>query len=214
MKKELKPYVALCDAIGKLFYPNVEVVMHDLESKTLVHIVNAFSKRRVGDAMLSDAKDISTLKENWVGPYDKRNADGKRLKAVSVILRDVEEAPIGMICINYNTEPIETLLESLKGFLHVNEPAQKPSILFSQSWKEHTDETIEKYLSTRNISLLGLSTNDKKELVWFLEQEGIFAIRNVVLYVCSVLNISKATLYNWLKPMRNTSLHVKESHAN
>ena len=106
------------------------------------------------------------------------------------------------------------LLESLKGFLHVNEPAQKPSILFSQSWKEHTDETIEKYLSTRNISLLGLSTNDKKELVWFLEQEGIFAIRNVVLYVCSVLNISKATLYNWLKPMRNTSLHVKESHAN
>lgn len=203
MKKELKPYVALCDAIGKLFYPNVEVVMHDLESKKLVHIVNAFSKRRVGDAMLSDAKDVSALKEDFVGPYDKRNTDGKRLKSVSVIVRDTDEKPIGMICINFNIEVVESLFESLKGLLHIsNAPVVKPSVLFSQSWQEHTDEMIEKYLSEKNISLLGLSTNDKKELVWFLEKEGIFAIRNVVLYVCNVLGISKATIYNWLKVVR------------
>jgi D-arginine utilization repressor len=203
MKKELKPYVALCDAIGKLFYPNVEVVMHDLESKKLVHIVNAFSKRRIGDAMLSDAKDIKSLDVDWVGPYDKHNSDGKRLKAVSVIIKDVSEQPIGMICINYNTEAVESLFESLKGFLHVNDTSQKPSVLFSQSWREHTDETIEKYLNQKNIALSGLSNEDKKALVCFLDQEGIFAIRNVVLYVCTVLNVSKATIYNWLKSVRN-----------
>lgn len=202
MKKELKPYVALCDAIGKLFYPNVEVVMHDLEAKKLIHIVNAFSKRRVGDPMLNDVKDIKALKEDWVGPYDKINSDGKRLKAVSIILRDTENSPIGMICINYNTEVVESLFESLKGFLHVSDTAPKPSLLFSQSWREHTDETIEKYLSSKNIALSGLSTLDKKELVWFLEKEGIFSIRNVVVYVCTVLNVSKATIYNWLKIVR------------
>ena len=137
MKKELKPYLALCDAIGKLFYPNVEVVMHDLEAKKLVHIVNAFSKRRVGDAMLSELKDLNSIKENWVGPYDKISSDGKRLKAVSIIVRDVEEKPIGMICINYNTEPIEALFESLKGFLHISDAEPKPSVLFSQSWLRH-----------------------------------------------------------------------------
>jgi len=203
MKKELKPYVALCDAIGKLFYPNVEVVMHDLESKTLVHIVNAFSKRRVGDAMLSDTKAMQTLSEDWIGPYDKRNLDGKRLKSVSVILRDAHEMPIGMVCINYNTEVVHTLLDSLKGFLHVNDITQKPSVLFSQSWQEHTDETIEKYLNMKNISLLGLNMEEKKELIAFLDKEGIFAIRNGVGYVCTTLNISKATLYNWLKVVRN-----------
>ncbi|WP_442765356.1 PAS domain-containing protein [Sulfurospirillum cavolei] len=88
MKKELKPYVTLCDAIAKLFYPNVEVVMHDLEAKKLVHIVNAFSKRRVGDAMISELKDLGSIKENWVGPYDKTSSDGKRLKAVSIIVRN------------------------------------------------------------------------------------------------------------------------------
>lgn len=202
MKKELKPYVALCDAIAKLFYPNVEVVMHDLEAKKLVHIVNAFSKRRVGDAMLSELKDLNNIKEDWVGPYDKVGSDGKRLKAVSIIVRDSDEKPIGMICINYNIEPIETLFESLKGFLHVTPSETKPPVLFSQSWREHTDETIEKYLSSKNIALSGLSSDDKKELVIFLENEGIFAIRNVVGYICSVLNISKATIYNWLKAVR------------
>lgn len=202
MKKELKPYVALCDAIGKLFYPNVEVVMHDLTTKTLVYIVNAFSKRRIGDPMLNDIKDIGALQEDWVGPYDKLNSDGKRLKAVTIILRNLENAPMGMICINYNTEAVQSLFESLKGFLHINETAPKPPLLFSQSWREHTDETIEKYLSSKNIALSGLSTNDKKELVWFLEKEGIFSIRNVVGYVCTVLNVSKATVYNWLKVVR------------
>ncbi len=204
MKKELKPYVALCDAIGRLFYPNVEVVMHDLESKKLVHIVNAFSKRRVGDAMLSDLRDIKSLDVDWVGPYDKHNSDGKRLKAVSIIVRDVNAEPIGMICINYNTEVVESLFDSLRGFLHVNEESSiKPSVLFSQSWREHTDETIEKYLNMKNRALSGLNSEDKKELVSFLHQEGIFAIRNVVLYVCTVLNVSKATIYNWLKSARN-----------
>lgn len=203
MKKELKPYVALCDAIGKLFYPNVEVVMHDLASQKLVHIVNAFSKRRVGDAMLSDVKAMQNLHDDFVGPYEKRNPDGKRLKSVSVIVRDVEGTPIGMICINYNTEAIHGLFDALKGFLHVNEVTPKPSILFSQSWQEHTDEIIGKYLSAKNISLSGLSVEDKKALIHYLDTEGIFAIRNVVVYVCSILNISKATLYNWLKAVRN-----------
>lgn len=202
MKKELKPYVALCDAIAKLFYPNVEVVMHDLEAKKLVHIVNAFSKRRVGDAMISELKDLESIKENWVGPYDKTSSEGKRLKAVSIIIRDAEEKPIGMVCINYNIEPLENLHDFLKSFLHVNAEA-KPSVLFSQSWREHTDETIEKYLSSKNIALSGLSSDDKKELVIFLENESIFAIRNVARYVCERLNISKATLYNWLKAVRS-----------
>lgn len=199
MKKELKPYVALCDAIGKLFYPHVEVVMHDLTSKRLVHIVNAFSKRRVGDAMLSDMRDIDALSVDWIGPYDKKNDDGQHLKAVSVILRDSKEVPMGMICINFNIEAFASLFESLKSFLHVEPISSKPAVLFSQSWREHTDETIEKYLSSRNIALSGLSTNDKKELVNFLEAEGIFAIRNVVTYICTVLGVSKATIYNWLK---------------
>jgi predicted transcriptional regulator YheO len=199
MKKELKAYKPLCDAISKLFYPNVEVVMHDLTSKKLVHISNALSKRRVGDPMINDIKDLSALKEDWIGPYEKINDDGKKLKAVSTIIRDAKHEPIGLICINYNIAAMENLFESLKGLLNINDTTQNPPVLFSQNWKEHTNQTIERYLKEKNISLLGLSTTEKKELVFFLNQEGIFEIRNVVTYLCSILNISRATIYNWLK---------------
>ena len=199
MKKELKSFVPLCDVISKLFYPNVEVVMHDLTSKKLVHISNAFSKRRIGDAMINDIKDLSLLQKDSIGPYDKVNDDGKKLKAVSTIIRDASGSPIGMICINYNIAPVETLLESLQGFLNINNPSQNPPVLFSQNWKEHTNQTIERYLKEKNISISALSTAEKKELVFFLNEEGIFEIRNVVTYLCGILNISRATIYNWLK---------------
>lgn len=199
MKTELKPFKPLCDAISKLFYPNVEVVMHDLASKKLVHISNAFSKRRVGDPMINDIKDLSLLEEDWIGPYYKTNDDGKKLKAVSTIIRDTKNAPIGLICINYNIDSMENLFESLKGFLNVNNESQTPPVLFSQNWKEHTNQTIDRYLEEKNISISGLSASDKKELVFFLNEEGIFEIRNVVTYLCTILNISRATIYNWLK---------------
>lgn len=200
MKKELQIYIPLCEAIGKLFYPNVEVVMHDLQTKTLVYINNAFSKRRVGDAMINDIKDLSTLKEDWVGPYNKINDDGKKLKAVSIILREMQEKkPIGMICINYDISTIETLFDSLKSLVSFDDTNKQPPITFSQNWKEHTNKTIDAFLQKRDISLSALTTKEKKELVSHLNSEGIFGIRNVMSYICTILNVSRATIYNWLK---------------
>lgn len=198
MKNELKNYMSICEAISKLFYPNVEVVMHDLTAKKIIYISNSFSKRRVGDPMINALDDIASIEEDFVGPYEKINEDGQRLKAVSIILRDVKAIPIGMICINYNIEPLESLINSLKTLTYI-EKKNAPSTLFSQNWKEHTNQTIEKFLQVKNISLSGLMAKEKKELVKFLQDEGIFEIRNALPHVCNTLNISRATIYNWLK---------------
>jgi predicted transcriptional regulator YheO len=202
MNETLKPYISLCDAIGKLFYPNVEVVLHDLKTKRLVHIVNAFSKRRAGDVMVSDGAIPEA--QTWIGPYDKTNEDGKALKAVTMLIRDTKDVPVGMLCINYNIEPAKALLASLHGFLHVEEKTPPPSSFFSQNWKEHTDEQIAHFLNTHNVALQGLSSSEKRELVYYLNEQGTFAIRNVVGYLCGVLSVSRATIYNWLKQQRQT----------
>jgi len=41
MNQELQIFIPLCDSIGKLFSPNVEVVLHDLKIQKIIHIVNA-----------------------------------------------------------------------------------------------------------------------------------------------------------------------------
>lgn len=202
MNKQLETFTPLCDAIGKLFFPNVEVVLHDLETQKLVHIVNPFSKREIGDKMINDVKDINSLKEDIVGPYNKTNIDGKKLKTVSTILRDTNKKAIGIICINFKIEVFETMYDSLKMLLNIEKNEEQPQALFSQDWKEHTHNTINKYLETNNLVLEELKIKEKKELIIYLNNEGIFSIRNVVTYLCEVLDISRATIYKWLKEIK------------
>lgn len=198
MNKQIQTFIPLCDAIGKLFYPNVEVVLHDLKTQKLLHIVNAFSKREVGDAMINDVKDFSSLKDDIVGPYNKTNIDGAKLKTVSTLIRDENKNPIGIICINFKIEVFENMYDSLKMLLNINQEPQ-PQALFSQDWKEHTLTCINKYLKENRLKLKDLKIKEKKELIFYLNSEGIFSIRNVVSYLCEILDISRATIYKWLK---------------
>lgn len=199
MNKQLNTFIPLCDSIGKLFYPNVEVVLHDLNTQKLLHIVNPFSKREIGDKMINDVKDINSLKEDIVGPYTKTNIDGAKLKTVSTILRDENKNPIGIICINFKIEVFENMYDSIKMFLNIEEKEDKPQAIFSQDWQEHTLSNINTFLKQKNLSLEELKIKDKKELIFYLEKEGIFSIRNVVSYLCEILDISRATIYKWLK---------------
>ena len=199
MNKQLNTFIPLCNSIGKLFYPNVEVVLHDIKTQKLVHITNAFSKREIGDKMINDVKDIDLLTQDIVGPYSKTNSDGSKLKTVSTILRDVDNKAIGIICINFKIEVFNSIYQNLKDFLNIQEPKEKPQALFSQDWQEHTLSTINTYLKIHSLKLEELKIKDKKELIIYLNDEGIFSIRNVVSYLCKILDISRATIYKYLK---------------
>ncbi len=201
MNNQLNSYKTFCNAIGKLFYPHVEVVLHDLKIQKLVYIVNAFSKREIGDEILNDIKDIKALTSDIVGPYEKINIDGRRVKTVSTIIRDEKNNPIGMICINFDIEIFNNIFKSIKGFLDLNHNSNKPNLLFSQDWRSHTNSIINQYLEQKNKKIEELKIKEKKDLIYFLHKEGIFSIRNVVVYLCELLNISRATIYKWLKEL-------------
>jgi len=199
MNKELEAFIPLCDSIGKLFYPNVEVVLHDLKKEKLLYITNSFSKRKIGDKLINDIKDFDTITKDIIGPYTKKNTDGQKLKTISTIIRDVNKKPIGMVCINFKIEVFTKAYESLKILLNIEEIEEKPSTLFSQDWKEHTQNLITSYLEKNTLAIETLKIKDKKELIIYLNTEGVFSIRNVVTYLCEILSISRATIYKWLK---------------
>ena len=201
MNEQLNTFIPLADAIGKLFYPNVEVVLHDLDARKIVHIVNSFSKRKAGDSMISDTRDLNLVTSDIIGPYSKVNTDGTKLKTVSTILRDREKNPIGIMCINFKIVVFEEMYDSLKMLLNIEEENQ-PQTLFSQDWREHTHNTIKKYLNENELTLESLKTKDKKELIIYLHGEGIFSIRNVIPYLCQILEVSRAAIYKWIKEVK------------
>lgn len=201
MNKQLKTFIPLCNSIGKLFHPNVEVVLHDVKTRKVAHIVNSFSKRLAGDNMISEPTDLDILDNDIIGPYSKVNIDGTRLKTISTILRDTEEHAIGIMCINFKVEVFEKMYDSLKVLLNIEEENQ-PQTFFSQDWKVHTHDIINKYLNEKKLTLENLKTKNKKELILHLNKEGVFSFRNVIPYLCKVLDISRAAIYKWLKEVK------------
>jgi predicted transcriptional regulator YheO len=202
MSHPLSPFIPVCDAIAALFSPHVEAVLHDLETGLIVHIANAFSKRRPGDNSLNEAGLVSTLDEDVIGPYAKSNWDGRRLKAITSVLRDPGGVPVGLLCINHDIEAFAGIFDQLKSMMDITAPMPKTSALMANDWREAVNSVIGEFLTTHRTSLAGLTSTDMDGLLALLETRGVFAIRKAVPYVAEILKLSRATIYNRLGAIR------------
>ncbi len=196
---KLKQFFPIAEAVSALFYPFAEVVIHDLKTGRIAAIYNNLSKRSPGDeSLIEEAKDLSALPD--VFPlYFKSNWDGKNMKAATATLRDEKGAPIGLFCINLDLSKWEEMhqfiLQMLEGFVS----KQKPALLFKDDWKEKINAYVSAYLKKEGVAFQALTAEKKKELVHALHQEGAFKAKNAASYIADVLDLSRATIYNYLR---------------
>ncbi|WP_426129676.1 helix-turn-helix transcriptional regulator [Pararhizobium sp. PWRC1-1] len=202
MSHPLAPFIPVCGAVATLFSPHVEAVLHDLETGLIFHIANAFSRRRPGDSSLNEAGLISTLNDDVIGPYGKSNWDGRRLKAITSVLRDADGKLVGLLCINYDIEAFAGIFDQLKSMMDIAAPLPKTSALMAEDWREAVNAVIGEFLATHRTSMAGLTGADMDGLIALLEMRGVFAIRKAVPYVAEILKLSRATIYNRLAAIR------------
>lgn len=193
MSRELALYKPVAEAISLLFSPHVEVVIHNYKTKCIEAIFNNLSKRKVGDESLLD----DTESEELFLPYFKVNWDGKKMKAVSAVLKNREGKPIGLLCINLDLSKWEEMHHFLLGFLESK--LEKPDFLFKNDWREKINVYVANYLKTHGLSLKSLNRHEKQNLILALRKEGAFETKNGAIYIAEVLQISRATVYNYLK---------------
>ena len=202
MPHPLTPFIPVCDAVATLFSPHVEAVLHDLETALIFHIANAFSRRRPGDTSLNEAGLVSTLDDDVIGPYGKSNWDGRRLKAITSVLRDTDGKPVGLLCINHDIEAFAGIFDQLKSMMDIASPLPKASALMADDWREAVNSVIGEFLTAHRTSLAGLTSPEVDGLLALLEARGVFAIRKAVPYVAEILKLSRATIYNRLGAIR------------
>lgn len=196
---DLSHYESIAQAICLLLAPHGEVVIHDLKSGKIAALFNSFSKRKVGDeSLLEEVSSHETLPD--VFPiYSKVNWDGRILKSVTATLRDKNGAPIGLLCINLDVskwEEFHSLIgDWVKGY-------QQPEILFKDDWREKINIFVTEYLRREGITLKKLSKEKTQELIKALEEQGAFKAKNATSYVADVLDLSRATIYNYLKSIK------------
>ncbi|QWK81685.1 helix-turn-helix transcriptional regulator [Ochrobactrum sp. BTU1] len=193
----LLPYVPICDAIATLFAPFAEVVLHDLPSASVVHIAGNFSKRELGDPSNLDEINF-TPADRLIGPYAKTNWDGRRIKSISSVLRTSKGKEIGVLCINADMSVFESMVLTLQNFVSVPSASGEMESLFRDDWFERINNYIQHWTAARGLNISDLSRSQKKELVQALADSGAFSGKNAAGYICRLLGMGRATVYNYL----------------
>jgi predicted transcriptional regulator YheO len=197
MLKAIKDILPTADAIQRLLHPHAEVVVHDIRKNQIAAIYHPFSKRRVGDSSLLTQEEMSML-QDCMGPYEKINWDGKKLKSVSSIIRDEKGHAVGMLCINLDVSKLEKFNDLIASFISNDKFIPQPEPLFKDDWQEKINQYVHAYLDEHHLTLESLNRTEKKELIDHLHKIGAFTAKNAALYIAQVIGVSRATIYNYL----------------
>lgn len=190
-------------AIGALLYPHAEVVLHDLATRTIAGIWNAFSGRRAGMGSLVEDDFVRDGGTTLLGPYEKIGTDGRRLKSVTAVLPDGEGRAIGLLCINMDVSRIDEAVRLLSAFAGTPQP--QPASLFASDWREAMNTALHDWLRERGLSLSALTRADRVDLVAALEARGLFKTRNAAEHLAGLTGTSRTSIYNYLAAARRMS---------
>jgi D-arginine utilization repressor len=203
MKKELKQHLPTAEAIAKLLYPFAEVALHDLKKDRIEAIFNPISKRAIGDQSYLEGLDLNTTKKSpsIIGPYEKTNYDGRKLKSISISIHNDDKIPVGFLCINLDISVFDKYKNMLDLFLSPTEKKTKKETvdLFKNDLHEQINSFIQNYCIKNHLHLESLDRNEKKAIILQLKANGALNEINGPQYIARALNISRATVYNYLK---------------
>ena len=199
----LSRYAHLADSIAKLFFPYAEVVIHDLAEQRVRYLANNLSRREIGDE--SGLEDIErTIADRFVGPYEKLNWDGRRMRCVSSVLFDDNGQALGVMCINFNIAVFEDMHNMLGMLLKGAGLVEQPAELFRDDWQERINTFMHGWLQQRQLALNGLGREQRRELVAALYAEGAFQGKSATHYIANVLGLGRATVYKYLKELKES----------
>lgn len=199
----LAPYFPVADAVAALFRPHVEVVVHDLVAMRIAHIANPLSKRKVGDSSREDRFPEHALAQPVIGPYRKTNPDGRHMRSITVVIRDGQARPAGMLCINFDVTMLERVRDSL-GTLAFLPASPEPENFFHDNWRQVLEQLVSQKEAAAGMSARAFDSGSRRTLIARLREAGILDIRNAAPAVAGRLGISRALLYKYLKDIRTS----------
>ena len=206
----LNSYKKMILSLGEYLGDGYEIILHSLENlqHSVIENVNGHYSGRKNGAPITDLalSMLSQIKEEPSQPavcYMNHSKRGVPLRSCTIPITGEGERIIGLICINFYTDiPLSSLLAK---FYPEMPDSFTESTSATENFADNTDELIENVLYKIQHQVLNDITisvqNKNKEIITQLYQRGIFNIKDAVLKVASLLEISKNTVYLHLRNM-------------
>lgn len=201
----LNSYSNFINGLGQYLGTSCEIVLHSLDNyeHSIINILNGeHTGRKIGapitDLALNMLDKLSETNEDHI-TYFSTNKKGEPLKSATIAIHGEKNRIIGLMCINfYMNTPLSDILNSL-----IPDQSKKVQNVQTENFADNSDELItsmfdkakEKVMEDASIT----ASNKNKMIVYLLDDYGIFNIKDAVIKVANLLNISKNTVYMHLR---------------
>lgn len=206
MRHIIEKNIPMAEAISKLLHPFAEVIIHDLAQNKIQAVFNPFSKSKVGDPSNLDKLQAKIKpQDKIIGPYSNINLDGRNLKSISIIIRDEASNELeGLLCINLDVSVFDSYAKTLDLFLSNHKQAEEneKEDFFRDNLYERIHQFIEDYCREHNLNPDKLKYENHRQIIIELKNQGALDRKHATQYAATILNISRATVYNYLKQIK------------
>ena len=204
----IQSYIPVVEGIAALIGGHCEIVLHSLENlkHSAICIANGHNTNRKVGSPLTDLalRSLHQMKTDSVSqPYFTRAKTNGLMKSISI--RNPQQRIIGLLCININLSV--PVAEFVQGFIPTHEQEESSSeVNFASSVEElvaqTVEQTIEDVTNDRNVS----NNNKNKQIVHSLFEKGIFDIKDAINQVAERLEISRHTVYLYIRQIKQDEL--------
>ena len=200
--------INLAKGLAELMGKETEVVLHDLNQQKILCIENGYITGRTVNSP-QDTKYIDTIislanENDYLVGFKSTSKSGRSLRTSHFLFRDENNRPIALICINQDLSSAITLRDQLNAFINTRS-IDDVSLSESNDSYIHTITKRAIYQEIERAKPGNLASKDVKlRIIEALDKKGIFDVKDATSFICELLSISQATLYNYLREVRQS----------
>ncbi|EEJ0431013.1 hypothetical protein GRY44_004577 [Salmonella enterica] len=208
-KRILESWRSVAGMLGRLLGKQCEAVLHSLEDlqHSVIFIVNGnITGRSVGSPITNTAltmlQRIQEENTDVTEAYFTRSPDGHRMRSITCAIRGGSGEVIGLLCVNLDIDI--SLCQFMQELLppQVDERKQQDEV-FAQSVDELVKETVTAVRNDiMNDPAVSPSARNRK-IILKLHEQGLFELKDAVIIIAGMLNISRHTVYLHLRNFKN-----------
>ena len=201
----LEHYIKAGEIIAEMFAPNLEVIIHDLQSPehSIIAIFNNhITGRKIGDGT-SDIgyKKLTDELPDKIVNYNNQSPSGAELKSSSLTIRNRDDEIIGSMGFNFDLSSFVNIKEFFEIFTKtiVLDDLPDREQFFIWSVKDEIQQALNKYITSYDLHGKALNRKDKLNVVAFMKKEGHINKKGAISILSELLAITRPTLYKYIK---------------
>lgn len=203
-RKIIRSMGTVVDGIASVFGSFCEVVLHSLEdpARSVVKIANGLATGRdvdspITEEALKQLHEIALQDGSDIRHSCKRTPDGLLFKSTSMVIRNEQQKPVGMLCININMSVPAS--DFLQAFIMGSVSEAPVSGHFPASVDDLVESTVDRTILEVNSNQQLSNKVKNKHIIMSLFDKGIFDIKESVPLVARKLGVSRHTVYLYIR---------------